>query len=539
MSCSLSLPSRDCHSPSLHRRSHAVTVNNDDAIKWLLDACEQLPHSSMPEGPEEAEKWEEFLSILDTSSVALELEIVPRRYREEFTANYRALFPTQSRHYRLDILRSALEFTQEVMVMWVNGTRHEFSQTANALAVILSQEWHAVLRLLKAFVCTRTCEGSFSYSEPSMLKIMSRALNNLDRAWAEFESQYVQELIQIEDAAKEPLLAAAFFEKALSVPDITEEEHEKVLQCFVGSLGRLNSLANSTGKGRDNLCLRVLQGSQRIVSQHSLLHFDYLDPVLDHVAHTLANDVVETFEQMRQYVRDTTTYVDMWRMVDPRLENNTGLSHRLADLEESWDIAEKYLLDEKRLAALTDLVAELHSVQNIFPSLQQMAADRDVEFVMALPRLVWLHHFALQPRNSGILENFRPAICKDSTKEEQINSALNSYQAVIELLCSLPTPTGEIVTQSAVKIPPLAAAQIAVKGWALAGGDQDVLSMLWDPSSNDLEPARLALQALMLRVEGLSVDLQRHNPEEWNQFIAVAVKCFTCEKLPKRPQFEV
>merc|ERR1719469_1103930 len=79
-----------------------------------------------------------FLSTLEAVSCALSTGLTPRQYRKAFTVNYKALFPTSSRHYRADIFKASIE---QCPTMWVNGDKFEFGINALAAAKKLQTEW--------------------------------------------------------------------------------------------------------------------------------------------------------------------------------------------------------------------------------------------------------------------------------------------------------------------------------------------------------------------------------------------------------------
>mmetsp|Transcript_38730 Transcript_38730/g.89792 ORF Transcript_38730/g.89792 Transcript_38730/m.89792 type:complete len:144 (+) Transcript_38730:115-546(+) len=79
-----------------------------------------------------------YLEALDAAAAVLRVEKAPRSYREYFTVNYRALFPDESRNYRVDVLEAAFE---QYAVIWVNGDKFEFSTEAMRRAEALQRAW--------------------------------------------------------------------------------------------------------------------------------------------------------------------------------------------------------------------------------------------------------------------------------------------------------------------------------------------------------------------------------------------------------------
>merc|ERR1719313_2527746 len=86
-----------------------------------------------------------FLEVLDACAQTLSLEAATRAYRVEFTINYRALFPDESRNYRVDVLEASAE---QYAVIWVNGDKFEFTAEAMRRAEALQRAWSELGGLL-------------------------------------------------------------------------------------------------------------------------------------------------------------------------------------------------------------------------------------------------------------------------------------------------------------------------------------------------------------------------------------------------------
>merc|ERR1719313_1947159 len=87
-----------------------------------------------------------FLEVLDACAQTLSLEAATRAYRVEFTINYRALFPDESRSYRVDVLEASAE---QYAVIWVNGDKFEFTAEAIRRAEALQRAWADARTLLE------------------------------------------------------------------------------------------------------------------------------------------------------------------------------------------------------------------------------------------------------------------------------------------------------------------------------------------------------------------------------------------------------
>merc|ERR1711957_1043388 len=177
-------------------------------------------------------------------------------------------------------------------------------------------------------------------------------LSAVDVAWANFEQGYIMELMSIEDRARSWLVCAMQAEAELSTFErqnkrsLGNPKHCELQQKFVKSLGKLNSVANTQGKGRDDFDAEVLARATAVshssngVGSHTFAA---------ETARALARDVLETYAAMRRYLREVGTCLEC---VDPHLCKNSGLVARLADVEESWELGSLYVQRELTLDAL-------------------------------------------------------------------------------------------------------------------------------------------------------------------------------------------
>ncbi|CAK9067126.1 unnamed protein product, partial [Durusdinium trenchii] len=277
-----------------------------------------------------------FLESLEATARALRLEPANRSYRSGFTINYRALFPDESRNYRVDILEASVE---QNAVIWVNGDKFEFSQED------LQRAWSELCHLLDRW------KSGDAGDKPQRTE-MRTSLVTLDVAWAAFEKKYISELIAIEDQARKLIVQAVESEKRLRDMEgkygetealLARPEYQAEQRRLVGCISYLNSVANFRRKGRDDLSAEVLFDAVRTIQRCDLAEKNGQSTELSAAARTLCGDVVESFVAMRLYLREIGKCLER---VDPHLCNNAGLVTRLVDWEESWEVGARYVQNE-------------------------------------------------------------------------------------------------------------------------------------------------------------------------------------------------
>eukprot|EP00930_Biecheleria_cincta_P037453 TRINITY_DN2570_c0_g1_i4.p1 TRINITY_DN2570_c0_g1~~TRINITY_DN2570_c0_g1_i4.p1 ORF type:complete len:287 (+),score=54.72 TRINITY_DN2570_c0_g1_i4:46-906(+) len=193
-----------------------------------------------------------FLVSLAETAEALGLRSANRAYRANFTINYRALFPDESRNYKFDVLVASLEQHSEI---WVNGDKFELDAETLTSAQTVAWWW------------TELCMSLSSWnSSDSQQVALAMKLVSLDTAWAAFEYSYISDLINIETRPRQLVLTAINEEQKLTNLE-TMYGHQAVSlipeyigtqRSLVQSISHLNSVANNLGKGRDDLSVEIL-----------------------------------------------------------------------------------------------------------------------------------------------------------------------------------------------------------------------------------------------------------------------------------------
>eukprot|EP00913_Durusdinium_trenchii_P024221 g22741.t1 len=193
-----------------------------------------------------------FLSSVETAAKTFCLEAAPRGYRKKFSANYRALFPDDARHYRVDVLEASAD---QHSAIWVNGDKFELSPEAICHAEALQKAWSDLTQLLEA------CNSSDGSRHPGRSELCA-VLDSLDVAWAGFEHK----------------------------PLDGKECHE-LQRALVQGIAHLNSVANFRRKGRDDLGFDILESATEVLIKFGLSSKD-----------------IESWEIGARYVRQRTLF---------------------------------------------------------------------------------------------------------------------------------------------------------------------------------------------------------------------------------------
>jgi len=493
-----------------------------------------------------------LLSCIDLTARALKAPAASRKYRDEFTINYRALFPDRgARYYRVDIFEAALQWSS---TRWVNGERFDLSEEIVGIAEELQVAWAA----LSTSVAGWSAAGPEKDGKKLARVELRSALSAFDNAWASFEDMYIVGLIDIESAARGLVLRAVEEETKLQElesrlqsgdGELEENLREQRLQ-FLSCISRLNSAANLRWKGRKDRGAEVLEAALSTLKiKGSIERVDAVgDPLQRHVTHVLASGVKDAFESVRAYLREVPNCIDS---VHPHLCNNAGLVAHLSSWTESWELSARYTEPAPLLHEVCDLLAAIQNVRRFVPTLSSMCDECDVELFMVLPRLVWLwflaepgkhdllrrlvpHHFdpEVEPPTfsqplAGFAESFR-RVSQRLAEALQIDgpgTRQRSWEALVaRVVCG---PGGSPATSSA------AAATAghmpgatSVAGQAGAGRQARAAGLTSARLDAGVESF---VECFVHELERWSIELQRHSPEDWCQCSAVLVRCLARE----------
>jgi len=441
----------------------------------------------------------EFLQQLEEVAIIFEVAQAPRD-RWLFSVNYRALFPRGARCYCRGVLDA-------VPPLYAIGNTYEFS----AETVSRSVDLHHALRDLKVRL---TGESS---SFRNMSCALRESLEEFDVAWALFEECYIRDLITIEKHGLDPLVSVIrdhqlllAIEHELDEPasqrqeeplekhqEMREEtrrrllqEHRDALHQMVNHLSQLSAAVNACGNRHGEFNFEVLEAALQTVA-------DAEHTETRSASRILAEGVLAAFCSVRRFMQEVYFCLDT---VDPTLCNNPGLVDLLDNLRKSWETGSRFLVDVRVRNAVDSLVDHLRVVRVSSPAFASMCESCDPEFFLVLPRLLMLTFLAAPEKHLELMRLLMPqrfpvidASAKADRALEKLRKSFNRTQRILE-------KSGD--------------------AWETLVG----VSMAEDKLGCS-QLAGSQLKEFALELEKWSMELQRHCPQDWNQFSAIITHC--------------
>jgi len=485
-------------------------VDDGRAVSELAEAIRQLMFNRDGSVDTKSEAGNacctKFLKVLTFVAERLHCEAADRTYRQEFTRNYRILFPDAKRRYRADVLEACME---QLDSFYVNGSQFRIHDETLTQGEALRISFHKLVTLARCWPGER-CVGIAIEVE----KIRA-ALRLFDSAWARFENNYIRELIQIEEKARGTIVEAIACEQVLGELEAelgqASVESRQALTRFAGCVAHLNAVANTRRKGRSDLDPEVLDKARKVLA---------IGPDECDAEHVIARQVVRSFAALREYFRKAQYNLER---IDPYLCNNPGLVERLVDWEESWEVGKRYL-DSALGRALSKMVGSVKQVRDAEPELAAMCEDCDAELFLVLPRITWLAFLGDPGAHAALIQSILPDAFVDESQEPT-----EDLQRFVRMYCDLRARLSGFAGGALRPADGQGRGDHAVLGLLAQRairGDDRVFGSLG-------EADRETVRNFMRELEGWSIAAQRRRPDDWNASMAVLLKVLDDRGSPK------
>jgi hypothetical protein len=249
-------------------------------------------------------------------------------------------------------------------------------------------------------------------------------MENFDADYSDFENKYVSFLITTEASCK----AIVEYGSCLANRILSGEDWNKE---FVSVLQQLNGLANTTGKGRQDLHYCILEESKAMLEAPDRSEGE------DDRLPCMCETVISVYEETIRYFAEVGKAMEK---VDPHLARNPALVKSLTSWEEAWERAMPYTNSVSLRVTLASFIEDLRQVSKQCPEFLEWCANSDVEAMLLLPQL-----FAAFCAHQGPAATEILCLAAETAHEEvQLPKLLSrdEYDEVVAKLAS-----GEVLTE--------------------------------------------------------------------------------------------
>ena len=429
-----------------------------------------------------------FLNQIEKLCEVYNVPCSSRDYRDRFSKAYRVLYKENSLCYLTEILDSAQE---GFPYLYVNGERYVFSAEVLQAGSDLFQNFVRLQYLLKD-IYSRVCDETFSGTLEQIKDEICQCLQEFDGLWVEFEQLYVHELMAIESDARRYIEEAIQLEDKISAlegksTEKTKIENEEIFELkskLVTIIGKINSVANIEGKGRDDLTIDILKAAEGLLKRIS---------TQVRCITNLAEKIRQSFVALRTLFRK---YAQNIEIVDPQLKNNPELVDALVKFESTWERGKIYFLNSKKCNQLVFLASMIENVSGKYRVFKEQVDCSDSELFVSIPALLIIK--ALQGEDRGICKSFCSPMFDENENVGGVWKRLKRSYNLGKLASSSFTEYTEVLMALTLGEPL----------------DKGFRAQVLDQKFDNLD-------GTINKIKYLAIELHRHKPIEWNRFLDI------------------
>ena len=431
-----------------------------------------------------------FLNQLEKLCEVFKVPCSSRDYRLKFSKAYRVLYKENTLCYLTEILDSAQE---GFPYLYVNGEKYVFSSEVLHAGSNLFQKFIKIQFVIKE-IYSRACEETSAGSVREIREEISSVLLEFDNLWVEFEQLYVHELMAIESDARRYIEEAIQHEQDLSALELLYKENSRsmldsteVLEIkskFIQVVGKINSVANIEGKGRDDLTIDILKAAEALIRRMN---------TPTQCIRSLTDKIKQSFLGLRVLFRK---YAQNIEVVDPQLKNNPELVEALVRFETSWERGKIYFLNSKKCNQLVFLSNLIESIGSKYQVFKEQLECSDSELFVNIPALMVIK--ALEEQDRGICKSFCAPIFDETESVGGVWKRLKRSYKLGKLAASSVPEYVELLTMVALGEP----------------FDSSFRSQVLDSKFDNLD-------STVNKIKYLAIELHRHKPTDWNRFLDI------------------
>ena len=298
----------------------------------------------------------------------------------------------------------------------------------------------------------------------------------------------------IEGDARRFITDAIETEKELQAMEIREKAKGKIFLDFAEyhekrdklakQIAQLNSVANTEGKGRDDLSVEILISAEGLMRR--------ISPDQSRAVRALAERVRNTFLNIRALLRK---YEQNIEIVDPQLKNNADLVEALVQYETSWEKGKRWFINGKKCSQLIHFSQILEATSEKYPDFAEQIEYRDADIFVSIPALLILK--SLEDDDKGICRHYLPHLGDEKDR-------IGSKYKQLEDLYRKHTATSD-------------SKQYEYYNYI----ERLALNLPNKQENSFTAEMKKDIDSMIHIIKQLSIELQRANPSEWNEFLDV------------------
>ena len=276
-------------------------------------------------------------------------------------------------------------------------------------------------------------------------------------------------------------------EKAKGHIMLKNDEYDDVRSKFVKLLSKLNSIANSEGKGKDNFSIAILLKAEEIMRTVSA---DQSKAV-----RRLSERVRKSFQSLRDLL---IKYSQNIEILDPQLKNNPDLSSCLAEFEVSWESGSNYFLNPLNFAQIMNFSQVIEGTCEKHAKFNEQVESRSEEIFTTIPTLLILNSLESE---QNLCNYFYPKIAeKGCSSYIKYKNLCQTYETAT-MMCENKDNFYNILEKIILEVD-------------LNGDERKMMASTI---------VRDYANSLALRLRQLAIEMSRFSPVDWNNFLEIVL----------------
>jgi hypothetical protein len=301
--------------------------------------------------------------------------------------------------------------------------------------------------------------------------------------------------MKIESDARKRIVKAIALDKEISALEMRERLKGKIVlssevynenrRKLVEVCCEINSVANSEGKGRDDLTVDILISAENISRRISNSQ--------SRAVRNLAERIKKTFVDFRQLMKK---YDENLEVVDPQLKSNPDLVEVLNQFEKAWEKGKEFFMKPKVCNMLIHFSRLIEGASEKYKEVQEKIEAADTDIFVIIPCLVVLN--SLDGDDKGLCKFYYPAIAEPGTEQAEYENVKSMYESMKKR------------SHDGYKLYNILEQLIIEK---------EVPENLIISCATSLKEIKVLIQ----KIKRIAMEMQRHNPSEWNALLEAAM----------------
>jgi hypothetical protein len=155
---------------------------------------------------------------------------------------------------------------------------------------------------------------------------------------------------------------------------IRSPAYDNLRKKFIEICGKVNSVANIAGKGRDDLSIEILNTAEDVSRKVS----NYKSRAV----RKLADQIKLTLQNLRILLRKYSANIDN---VDPQLKNNGDLADALLAFEKAWEKGKEFLLNPETCKMFISFSQLIEGLSEKYGDFKEKIESADADVFMIIP----------------------------------------------------------------------------------------------------------------------------------------------------------